>query len=261
MDLLSSPDLWVAFLTLFALEIVLGIDNVVFISILTQRLPEHQRARARIVGLSLALVLRVVLLFAASWIIGLTDTWFSIGSKHEFEISGRDVILIAGGAFLIYKAVSEIHAKLEGEEEHGGPGGEQSTFATVIVQILLIDAVFSLDSVITAVGMVDQLSIMILAVMLAIGLMMVLAGRISAFVNAHPTVKMLALAFLVLIGTTLVADGFDYHVAKPLIYGPIAFAIGVEALNLSYAKRQRQRGAVVPEPVRLHERYVDHSSV
>jgi predicted tellurium resistance membrane protein TerC len=261
MDVLSSPDLWVAFLTLFALEIVLGIDNVVFISILTQRLPEHQRQRARIVGLSLALVMRVVLLFAASWIIGLTDTWFSFGSMHQFEISGRDLILIVGGAFLIYKAVSEIHAKLEGEEEHGGGGGEQSTFARVIVQILLIDAVFSLDSVITAVGMVDQLSIMILAVMLAIGLMMVLAGRISDFVNAHPTVKMLALAFLVLIGTTLVADGFDYHVAKPLIYGPIAFAIGVESLNLMYAKRQRQRRGTTTQPVHLHERYVDHGSV
>jgi predicted tellurium resistance membrane protein TerC len=260
MDVLS-PDLWVAFLTLFALEIVLGIDNVVFISILTQRLPEHQRKRARLVGLSLALVMRVILLFAASWIIGLTDTWFSIGSKEAFEISGRDAILIVGGAFLIYKAVSEIHAKLEGEEDHGGTSGEQSTFARVIVQILLIDAVFSLDSVITAVGMVDQLSIMILAVMLAIGLMMVLAGRISDFVNAHPTVKMLALAFLVLIGTTMVAAGFDHHVATPHISGPIAFAIGVEALNLSYAKRQRQRRGVATEPVHLHEKYVDHSSV
>ncbi len=256
-----SPDLVVAFLTLFALEIVLGIDNVVFISILTQRLPEEQRARARIVGLSLALVMRILLLFAASWIIGLTDTWFSIGSSHAFEISGRDLILVVGGLFLIYKAVSEIHGKLEGAEDHGAGDGRTSTFGRVLVQILLIDAVFSLDSVITAVGMVDQLSIMIAAVMLAIALMMVLAGRISAFVNAHPTVKMLALAFLVLIGSTLVADGFDYHVAKPLIYGPIAFAIAVEALNLSYAKRQRERRGTTTEPVHLHERYVDQSSV
>lgn len=261
MDLLSSPDHWVAFLTLFALELVLGIDNVVFISILTQRLPERQRNRARIVGLSLALVMRVLLLFAASWIIGLTDTWFKVGSADQFEISGRDLILVVGGLFLIYKAVTEIHAKLEGEDEHAGGAGQRSTFARVIVQILLIDAVFSLDSVITAVGMVDQLTIMILAVMLAIGLMMVLAGRISAFVHAHPTVKMLALSFLVLIGTTLVADGFDYHVAKPLIYGPIAFAMAVEALNLAYTRRERERRGVSREPVHLHERYVDHSSV
>jgi predicted tellurium resistance membrane protein TerC len=261
MDVLTSPDLWVAFLTLFALEIVLGIDNVVFISILTQRLPEAQRARARIVGLSLALVMRIALLFAASWIIGLTDTLFSVGSADALEISGRDLILIVGGLFLIYKAVDEIHAKLEGAEDHGSEGGTPSTFARVIVQILLIDAVFSLDSVITAVGMVDQLSIMIAAVMLAIGLMMVLAGRIAGFVNAHPTVKMLALAFLVLIGTTLVADGFDYHVDKPLIYGPIAFAIAVESLNLLQARRARARGAAPVPPVHLHERYVDHGSV
>jgi predicted tellurium resistance membrane protein TerC len=262
MDALSSPDLWVAFFTLFALEVVLGIDNVVFISILTQRLPERQRNRARLVGLSLALVMRIILLFAASWIVGLTATWFTLGTSPAFEISGRDLILIVGGLFLLYKAVSEIHAKLEGQEEHGGAGGQQgTTFARVIVQILLIDAVFSLDSVITAVGMVDELTIMILAVMLAIGLMMVLAGRISAFVNAHPTVKMLALSFLVLIGATLIADGFDYHVAKPLIYGPIAFTIAVEALNLVNAKRQRERLGVGRTQIQLHERYVDHTSV
>jgi predicted tellurium resistance membrane protein TerC len=261
MDVLASPDLWVAFLTLFALEIVLGIANVVFISILTQRLPEAQRARARVVGLALALVMRILLLFAASWIIGLTGTWFSIGSSDSFEISGRDLILILGGLFLIYKAVDEIHGRLEGEEDHGAASGRTSTFARVIVQILLIDAVFSLDSVITAVGMVDELSIMIAAVMLAIGLMMILAGRISAFVNTHPTVKMLALSFLVLIGATLIADGFDHHVAKPLIYGPIAFAIGVETLNLMSAKRQRERGERSGAPVHLRERYVDQSSV
>jgi predicted tellurium resistance membrane protein TerC len=246
-DFFSSPDLWVAFLTLFALELVLGIDNIVFISILTNRLPESQRARARIVGLALALVLRILLLFAASWIIGLTDTWFSIGSAEALEFSGRDLILLVGGLFLIYKAVSEIHAKLEGEHEHGATGGPQSTFAKVIFQILLIDAVFSLDSVITAVGMVDELYIMIAAVILSIGLMMVLATRISDFVNAHPTVKMLALCFLVLIGATLVADGFDVHVDKPLIYGPIAFAIAVEALNLVQGRRAKQRHRRTPE--------------
>ena len=192
MDFLSSPDLWIAFLTLFALELVLGIDNIVFISILTNRLPEHQRRNARLLGLTLALVMRIMLLFVASWIVGLTEPWFSIGSAGVLEFSGRDLILIIGGLFLIYKAVTEIHHKLEGEDEHAeGSGGPQATFASVIVQIILIDAVFSLDSVITAVGMVDQLSIMIAAVMLSIGLMMVLATRISNFVNAHPTVKML----------------------------------------------------------------------
>jgi len=241
-DFFSSPDLWVAFLTLFALELVLGIDNIVFISILTNRLPASQQKRARILGLSLALVMRILLLFVASWIVGLTEPWFSIGDAEVLHFSGRDLILIVGGLFLIYKAVTEIHAKLEGEDEHGSSSGAgQAAFGAVIIQIILVDAVFSLDSVITAVGMVDQISIMIAAVMLSIGLMMVLATRISDFVNAHPTVKMLALTFLVLIGATLVADGFDVHVDKPLIYGPIAFAIAVEALNLTNAKRQRDR--------------------
>jgi predicted tellurium resistance membrane protein TerC len=247
-DFFSSPDLWVAFLTLFALELVLGIDNIVFISILTNRLPEAQRQRARLLGLTLALVMRILLLFVASWIVGLTEPWFSLGDAEVLHFSGRDLILIVGGLFLIYKAVTEIHAKLEGEDEHGQTGGAQATFGAVIVQIILIDAVFSLDSVITAVGMVDELYIMIAAVMISIGLMMVLASRIADFVNAHPTVKMLALAFLVLIGATLVADGFDVHVDKPLIYGPIAFAIAVEALNLSHAKRQKARRARLQQP-------------
>ena len=258
MDFFSSPDLWVAFLTLFALELVLGIDNIVFISILTNRLPEHQRARARYVGLSLALLMRIGLLFVASWIIGLTDPWFSVGSAAALELSGRDLILVVGGLFLIYKAVTEIHTKLEGEPEATGPGAATAGFAQVIVSIIAIDAVFSLDSVITAVGMVDQLSIMIAAVMLSIGLMMVLATRISDFVNSHPTVKMLALCFLVLIGATLVADGFDVHVDKPLIYGPIAFAIAVEALNLSYARRQTRRRGSATEPVHLHSKYAEY---
>lgn len=258
MDFFSSPDLWVAFLTLFALELVLGIDNIVFISILTNRLPEAQRPKARMLGLSLALVMRILLLFVASWIVGLTSTWFSLGSADALALSGRDLILVVGGLFLIYKAVTEIHAKLEGAEEHEGAGdGPQTTFAKVIVQIILIDAVFSLDSVITAVGMVDELYIMIAAVILSIGLMMVLATRISDFVNAHPTVKMLALCFLVLIGSTLVADGFDLHVDKPLIYGPIAFAIAVEALNLTYGKRQQKRRGAATAPVQLHAKYAD----
>jgi predicted tellurium resistance membrane protein TerC len=263
--LLTDPQVWIAFLTLTALELVLGIDNIVFISILTNRLPESQQKRARMVGLTLALLMRILLLFVASWIVGLTDPWFSIGSAEVLEFSGRDLILIVGGLFLIYKAVSEIHHKLEGAEEHESAGrGIQATFASVVVQIILIDAVFSLDSVITAVGMVDELYIMIAAVMISIGLMMVLATRISDFVNAHPTVKMLALCFLVLIGSTLVADGFDVHVDKPLIYGPIAFAIVVEALNLTYGRRQQLRRGRTSAPVHLHEKYsaaIDHGPV
>lgn len=242
MAFMTSPDLWVAFLTLFALELVLGIDNVVFISILTARLPERQRAKARTAGLALALLMRIVLLAVASWIIGLTATIFSIGAVDALQLSGRDLILLLGGLFLVYKAVIEIHQKLEGTDEAvAGSAGATSTFARVIVQILLLDAVFSLDSVITAVGMVDQLAIMIAAVTLSIGLMMIFAGSISAFVNKHPTVKMLALSFLVLIGSTLIAESFDMHIDKPVIYGPIAFAMAVEALNLTYRKRQAER--------------------
>ncbi len=207
--------------------------------------------------------MRIGLLFAASWIIGLTSPLFSIGSATVLEISGRDLILIVGGLFLVYKAVTEIHQKLEGAEEHvgGGAGSASTTFTKIIVQIVLIDAVFSLDSVITAVGMVDELYIMIAAVVLSIGLMMVLAGRISAFVDRHPTVKMLALTFLVLIGSTLLAEGFNVHIGKPLIYGPIAFAIAVEVLNLMYRSRVAKRSGTVTEPVHLHSPYAELSSM
>ncbi|WP_446664509.1 TerC family protein [Flexivirga sp. B27] len=242
MAFLTSPDLWVAFLTLFALELVLGIDNIVFISILTGRLPERQRAKARRVGLALALLMRIALLAVASWIIGLKSTIISIGDADALDLSGRDLILLLGGLFLIYKAVTEIHHKLDGAgEDPTAVSAGTATFTGVIVQILLLDAVFSLDSVITAVGMVDELAIMIAAVTLSIGLMMVFAGRISDFVNRHPTVKMLALSFLVLIGSTLIAEGFDIHIDKPVIYGPIAFAMAVEALNLISSKRQVDR--------------------
>jgi len=255
MDFFTSPDLWIAFLTLFVLELVLGVDNVVFISILAGKLPKEQQARARTVGLSLALVLRIALLFAASWIIGLTDPIFSIGDADALEFSGRDLILILGGAFLVYKAVMEIHERLEGSEGHGR-GAKAASFGAVIVQILLLDVVFSLDSVITAVGMVDELYIMIAAVVLAIGIMLFTAGAISDFVNKHPTVKMLALAFLVLIGTTLIAEGFDVHIDKALIYGPIAFAIIVETLNLVYKSRQAKKRHESVEPVHLRAAYV-----
>jgi len=255
MEFFSSPDLWIAFVTLLLLEIVLGIDNVVFISILADKLPAEQRRQARILGLSLAMVFRIGLLFAASWVVGLTAPLFSIGPWDALEISGRDLILILGGAFLVYKAVTEIHEKLEGHEAERSTG-RTATFSGVIIQILLLDMVFSLDSVITAVGMVDELYIMIAAVVLAVVLMMFTAGWISGFVSRHPTVKMLALSFLVLIGASLIAEGFDFHIDKPFIYGPIAFAICVEALNLTYQSRQAKRNrAPEPEPVHLRDKY------
>ncbi|WP_439564744.1 TerC family protein [Microcella sp.] len=248
MELAFSPELLVAFATLLVLEIILGIDNVIFISILAAKLPPEQQNKARVLGLSLAMIMRILLLFAASWIISLTNDLFEL---FGMGFSGRDLILILGGLFLVYKAVVEIHEKLEGAEGHQQVSGKSVTFAGIIVQILLIDIVFSLDSVITAVGMVDELWIMIAAVVIAITLMLFTAKAISDFVNRHPTVKMLALAFLVLIGTTLIAEGFDVKIDKALIYGPIAFAIIVEVLNLVYRGRQAKRRNESIEPVEL----------
>jgi predicted tellurium resistance membrane protein TerC len=247
-----SPDLIVAFLTLLVLEIVLGVDNVIFISILASKLPVEQQAKARNLGLTLAMLTRIGLLFFASWIISLTADLFAL---FGMGFSGRDLILIAGGLFLIYKAVHEIHEKLEGEESHGNEGGRAVTFGGIIAQILLLDIVFSFDSVITAVGMVDSLLVIIIAVVLSFGVMLFSSKFIFAFVNKHPTVKMLALAFLVLIGVTLVADGFDVHIDKALIYVPIAFAIIVEALNLTYKSRQEKRRGAPIEPVKLRHAY------
>jgi predicted tellurium resistance membrane protein TerC len=247
-DLLLSPDAWIAFATLLALEIVLGVDNVIFISILAGKLPPHQRDRARVVGLSLALVMRIGLLFSLSWVIGLTAPLFSV---FGMEISGRDLILLLGGAFLLVKAVSEIHGKLEGEDDHGGRRVVAASFAAVIAQILLLDVVFSLDSVITAVGMVDELPIMVAAVVVAVLIMLVTSKWISEFVNRHPSVKLLALAFLVLIGASLIGEGLDFHTPKGYIYGPIAFAIVVEALNLRYRAVQARRRKDPIDPVHL----------
>lgn len=246
-----TPDLIVAFLTLFVLEIVLGIDNVIFISILASKLPVEQQAKARNLGLTLAMLIRIGLLFVASWIISLTNDLFAL---FGMGFSGRDLILIGGGAFLIYKAVHEIHEKLEGAESHGNEGGKAVTFGGIIAQILLLDIVFSFDSVITAVGMVDNLLVIIIAVVLSFGIMLFSSKFLFAFVNKHPTVKMLALAFLVLIGMTLVADGFDVHIDKALIYVPIAFAIVVEALNLTYRRRQEKRNGAT-EAVKLRHAY------
>jgi len=236
METLLSADVWIAFATLLLLEIVLGVDNIIFISILAGRLPAHQQARARVIGLGLALITRILLLFSLSWVIGLTVPLFGVLGH---EISGRDLILIAGGLFLLVKATREIHARVEGEDEHHS-GRAAASFAGVLVQIMLLDVVFSLDSVITAVGMVDELWIMVAAVLVAVGIMMALAGSISAFVNQHPTVKMLALAFLVLIGGSLIADGLDFHIPKGYVYGPIAFSVFVEGLNLLAARRRRR---------------------
>ncbi|WP_234995794.1 TerC family protein [Streptoalloteichus hindustanus] len=244
-----SPELWIAFGTLLLLEIVLGIDNIVFISILAGRLPEHQRQRARVLGLSLALVTRLALLASLSWVIGLTAPLFAVLGQ---EISGRDLILLLGGLFLIVKAIYEIHEQLEGAEH--AQRGRATSFAAVIVQILVLDVVFSLDSVITAVGMVEQLGIMVTAVVVAMLIMLVSARVISDFVQRHPTVKMLALAFLLLIGGSLIAEGLDQHIPKGYVYGPIAFSIFVEFLNL------RARANRAKEPVHLHPTYVKNGA-
>src|SRR5215217_968240 len=236
MDWLTNPDIWVALLTLTALEIVLGIDNIVFISILAGKLPRAQQARARQLGLALAMLTRVALLFSLAWIIRLTAPLFTVLGQ---EISGRDLILIGGGLFLIGKSTHEIHNKLEGEEGHES-GRTAANFASVIVQIMLLDIVFSLDSVITAVGMVDELAVMIAAVVIAVGIMLVTSGPISAFVEQHPTVKMLALSFLLLIGVSLLAEGFDQHIPKGYIYFAMAFSVLVEMLNLKMKKNTRK---------------------
>ena len=246
MDWVTDPQAWIAFASLLGLEIVLGIDNVVFISILAAKLPPAQQAKARFVGLGLAMLMRIILLFLLSWVVRLTAPLLSI---FDQQISGRDLILIVGGLFLIGKATHEIHQKLEGEEGHSS-SRVPPTFASVIIQILLLDAVFSLDSVITAVGMVEQIGIMVAAVVIAILFMMVFSAPISQFVERHPTVKMLALSFLLLIGIVLVAEGWDQHIRKGYIYFAMGFSIFVEMLNL---KLRRPKA----EPVKLHEPYVD----
>ena len=247
MDWLTDPQVWIALGTLTFLEIVLGVDNIIFISILSGKLPVEQQARARRLGLIGALVMRVLLLFSLAWIIRLTAPWFTVVGE---EISGRDLILILGGLFLLGKSTYEIHERLEGEEGHASKKVAAS-FMSVIVQIMLLDVVFSLDSVITAVGMVDQLWVMVTAVVVAIGIMMLSAESISDFVHKHPTVKMLALSFLLLIGMSLLLEGFDHHIPKGYIYFAMGFSVFVEMINLRLKK--------VTQPVRLHEPYVPDS--
>lgn len=244
MEWISNPEIWVSLLTLTVLEIVLGIDNIVFISILAGKLPAEQQKKARTVGLALAMITRVLLLLSLSWVMSLTTPLFNMGNwiginsgnwLEKLAISGRDLILIIGGLFLIYKSTHEIHEKLEGDEEDKAVK-KVFSFSGVIIQILILDIVFSLDSVITAVGMADELWVMIAAVVIAVIVMMFSANAISNFVNLHPTVKMLALSFLLLIGVSLLAEGFDRHIPKGYIYFAMAFSVLVETLNLKSKK-------------------------
>ena len=247
-ELLLDPQAWIAFVTLTALELVLGIDNIVFISILVDRLPPERREFTRRLGLFLAMFMRIALLLTIAWIIGLTAPLFSLLGN---EISGRDLILLAGGAFLIWKATVEIHEMYEDHTTPRDPTVKavRATFGAIVGQIIVIDLVFSLDSIITAVGMVDEIEIMVAAVVTSVALMMVFAGPVAAFVSKHPTVKMLALSFLFMIGMVLVADGLGHHVPKGYIYFSLVFSLTVEMLNLRLKKK---RGV----PVKLHEPYV-----
>jgi predicted tellurium resistance membrane protein TerC len=249
MEWLADPQAWIGLLTLTVLEIVLGIDNVIFIAILVGKLPAQQQGRARIIGLTLAMCMRIALLFSLTWIMRLSAPLFVVFGN---DISGRDLILLVGGLFLIGKSTYEIHQRLEGEEGHAS-ARVSASFTSVIVQILLLDIVFSLDSVITAIGMANRLGIMVTAVMVAVAFMLVFSGTISAFVNRHPTVKILALSFLLLIGVTLIAEGFDQHIPKGYLYFAMAFSVFVEMLNL---RLRRLHTA----PVHLHAPYAAATS-
>lgn len=248
MEWLADPQTWIAFITLIVLELVLGVDNVIFISILAGKLPANQQQRARRTGIALAVVSRTILLFSLSWIIGLTEPLFNV---LKFQVSGRDIVLFSGGLFLLAKATNEIHQKLEGVEGHGS-AHVKASFASVMLQVLLLDVVFSLDSVITAVGMVDQLAVMVAAVIVAAGSMILLADIIGNFVDRHPTVKMLALSFLLLIGFTLVVESLHQHIPKGYIYFAMGFSVFVEALNLRLRKERA--------PVELHKEYVSEAA-
>ena len=245
LELITSPQAWIAFATLTALELVLGIDNIIFISILVDKLPRERREMARRIGLFMAMFMRIGLLLVLAWIVGLVAPLFTVLGQ---EISGRDLILIAGGLFLVWKATHEIHGSLEGEEGEAS-AAVKGTFTAVILQIMLIDIVFSLDSIITAVGMVDDVRIMITAVILSVALMMLFARPIGEFVSRHPSIKMLALSFLVVVGVVLIAEGFDHHVPKGYVYFAMAFSVAVEMLNIHMRKRSAR-------PAQLHSPYV-----
>ncbi|MET0772611.1 MAG: TerC family protein [Candidatus Limnocylindrales bacterium] len=247
MELLTDPDAWIALITLTALEVVLGIDNIVFISILAGKLPPEQRQRARQVGLFAAMGMRILLLLAIGWVVGLTEPLFSIAGR---DVSGRDLILLGGGLFLLAKATWEIHGRLEGEE-HATNVKAATSFASVIVQIMLLDIVFSLDSVITAVGMSNQLPVMIAAVVIAVLVMLLASSAVSELIERHPTLKMLALSFLLLIGVVLVAEGLGQHIEKGYIYFAMAFSVLVEFLNIRASRKKHE------PPVQLRDPYVE----
>ncbi len=247
MEWLSDPQAWVALATLTALEIVLGIDNIIFISILVSRLPEHQRQRARVIGLGLAMFTRILLLLSLAWVMGLTDPLFTVFGE---EISGRDIILLGGGLFLLAKSTHEIHNSLEGAGEEEQKAPVTANFIGILIQIAIIDIVFSLDSVITAVGMADHVPVMVIAIVIAVGVMMFAAKAIGDFVDNHPTIKMLALSFLILVGFALVGEGLDFHIPKGYIYFAMAFSVVVELLNL----RIRKKRVEAREPVQLKSR-------
>jgi predicted tellurium resistance membrane protein TerC len=236
MEWILDPQIWIGLLTLTALEIVLGIDNVVFISILAGRLPGRSQKKARIWGLALAMIMRVLLLLSLSWIINLTRPLFSVA---DFAVSGRALILVLGGLFLLAKSTREIHHRIEGSNDEHGAGATRASFSGVLVQILLLDIVFSLDSVITAVGMVDEIPVMIVAVVVSVAVMMIFSGIISDFIQRHPTLKMLAISFLLLIGVNLIGEGLGFHIPKGYTYFAMGFSLGVEMLNLWVRKRKR----------------------
>jgi predicted tellurium resistance membrane protein TerC len=251
MEWIGNPQAWIALVTLTALEIVLGIDNIIFISILVGRLPEKQRNKARVLGLGLAMISRILLLLSISWVMGLTAPFFTVMTR---EVSGRDLILVGGGLFLLWKSTMEIHENLEGDEEENRKTAGVSRFGKVLVQIAVLDIVFSLDSVITAVGLAQDIAVMIIAIITAVGVMMLSARGIGDFVDRHPTIKILALSFLVLIGVTLIADGFGLHIPKGYIYFAMAFSVSVEMLNLKMGKKAGR-------PVKLHKAIAEKSEV
>jgi len=236
MELLTNPDIWMSFFTLCILEIILGIDNIIFISIISQKLPKEQQGKARTWGLGFALITRILLLLSITWIMQLTSPWFTV---YNNAISGRDIILILGGLFLIYKSVNEIHDKIENAQETETINLKKVTFWNVIVQIIIIDIIFSLDSVITAVGMADHVEVMIAAVIVSVLIMMLAINKISSFVDNNPTIKVLALSFLIMIGLALMADGLDFHIPKGYIYFSMAFALLVEGINITISNRKR----------------------
>lgn len=247
LEMLMDPQVWMAFITLTALEIVLGIDNIIFLAILVGRLPPEQQRKGRLIGLALAMVTRILLLLSLAWLIGLTAPLFTAG---QWDISARDIILLAGGAFLLFKATMEIHNSLEGEEHK--VGAKRAGFISVVVQIAIIDIVFSLDSVITAVGLVEHVEVMIAAIVIAVLVMMMASESISRFVDEHPTIKMLALSFLMLVGVALIAEGLDLHIPKGYIYFAMAFSVAVEMLNIRIRKRVA--------PVKLHKLLTEEAS-